>query len=224
MAEEHTATIGPDGARPAVIRIERAGEAGPVVRTVIECSDAPGSPAETSDVAAAVSAAVRHAFSSGAATENPGGRIRRTAAWAIAGRLDAVGLEGMQRIRIGVRSRTMQTFHVRIDGRMYEVNVEEVRKAPPPLRRTPMFQEGTTVSASHARRAEARSVRAPIPGKILAVNVGQSEPVNTRTVLLVLEAMKMENEVLAPMEGTVKSVHVRPGDTVNAGDVMVVIE
>jgi biotin carboxyl carrier protein len=43
-------------------------------------------------------------------------------------------------------------------------------------------------------------------------------------VVAILEAMKMENDILAPAEGTVKSVHVQPGDTVNTGDLMVVIE
>jgi biotin carboxyl carrier protein len=63
-----------------------------------------------------------------------------------------------------------------------------------------------------------------MPGKVLAVHVSEQESVAAGTVLLVLEAMKMENDVLASGEGTVKAVHVRPGDTVNAGDVMVVIE
>jgi biotin carboxyl carrier protein len=63
-----------------------------------------------------------------------------------------------------------------------------------------------------------------MPGKVLAVHVGEQESVAAGTVLLVLEAMKMENDVLASGEGIVKAVHVRPGDTVNAGDVMVVIE
>ena len=63
-----------------------------------------------------------------------------------------------------------------------------------------------------------------MPGKVLAVHVGEADSVATGTVLLVLEAMKMENDLLASGEGTVKSVRVRSGDTVNTGDVMVVIE
>jgi glutaconyl-CoA decarboxylase len=63
-----------------------------------------------------------------------------------------------------------------------------------------------------------------MPGKVLAVNVAPADAVDTDTVLLVLEAMKMENDILAPAEGTVTSVHVRAGETVNTGDVMMVIE
>jgi len=69
-----------------------------------------------------------------------------------------------------------------------------------------------------------RAIRSPMPGKVLAVNVAPADAVDTDTVLLVLEAMKMENDILAPAEGTVKSIHVRPGATVNTGDVMMVIE
>jgi glutaconyl-CoA decarboxylase len=63
-----------------------------------------------------------------------------------------------------------------------------------------------------------------MPGKILAVNAVQGDTVTADTVVAILEAMKMENDILAPAEGTVKSVHVQPGDTVNTGDLMVVIE
>jgi biotin carboxyl carrier protein len=63
-----------------------------------------------------------------------------------------------------------------------------------------------------------------MPGKVLAVHVREGDSVAPGTVLLVLEAMKMENDLLASGEGTVKGVRVRSGDTVNTGDVMVVIE
>jgi glutaconyl-CoA decarboxylase len=63
-----------------------------------------------------------------------------------------------------------------------------------------------------------------MPGKILAVNVVPGDTVAGGSVLLILEAMKMENDILAPMDGTVKAVKVQSGDTVNTGDLLVVLE
>jgi len=66
-------------------------------------------------------------------------------------------------------------------------------------------------------------VAAPMPGKILKVAVSVGTPVNNGDLLLVLEAMKMENEIMASSSGTVKEVRTKEGDSVNTGDVLVVI-
>ena len=118
----------------------------------------------------------------------------------------------------------MQTFQVTIAGRAYEVTVEEIRPASPQATERPSQRAKKAPAAAGGARASERAIRAPMPGKVLAVHVGEREPVAAGTVLLVLEAMKMENDLLASGEGTVKTVHVRPGDTVNTGDVMLVIE
>ena len=60
-----------------------------------------------------------------------------------------------------------------------------------------------------------------MPGNILAVNVSNGSAVKKGDVLMILEAMKMENEIVAPQDGTVASVNVNKGDTVNSGDVLV---
>ncbi len=68
-------------------------------------------------------------------------------------------------------------------------------------------------------------VEAPIPGKILRVEVKVGAKVeDSETVLCVLESMKMENPIMAPVSGTVKEVKVAAGQTVQAGDVLAVIE
>lgn len=67
------------------------------------------------------------------------------------------------------------------------------------------------------------TVSAPMPGNILKLMVKQGDKVTSGQVLLVLEAMKMENEIFAPCDGTVTSVSVNTGATVNTGDVMVTI-
>ena len=62
---------------------------------------------------------------------------------------------------------------------------------------------------------------APMPGKILGVKASAGQAVKKGQVIVILEAMKMENEIVAPQDGTVASVNVNKGDTVNSGDVLV---
>ena len=64
-------------------------------------------------------------------------------------------------------------------------------------------------------------VEAPMPGNILDVRVAAGEAVQAGDVLVILEAMKMENEIVAPQNGTVASIAVNKGDVVNAGDMLV---
>jgi len=80
------------------------------------------------------------------------------------------------------------------------------------------------VAAAPAPSAEGGTViAAPMPGKILRVSVSVGTAVNAGDVLLILEAMKMENEISAPSAGTVKEVRAREGDSVNSGDALVVL-
>ena len=76
---------------------------------------------------------------------------------------------------------------------------------------------------SHAPVVAAGSLLAPMPGKIVRVNVGEGDAVEDGDELVVLEAMKMEHRVLAPQAGRVTEVRVAAGDTVEAGVVLVVI-
>ncbi len=69
--------------------------------------------------------------------------------------------------------------------------------------------------------AGAVEVKAPMPGNILDVKVKAGASVKAGDVLVILEAMKMENEIVAPQDGTVASINVNKGDTVNSGDVLV---
>ena len=62
-----------------------------------------------------------------------------------------------------------------------------------------------------------------MPGNILEVKVKEGDQVNANDMLLVLEAMKMENEIFAPVSGTVVGVHVKNGDAVNSNDLLISI-
>ena len=76
-------------------------------------------------------------------------------------------------------------------------------------------------SAPAAAAGGARTVSAPMPGKVLSVNVTPGQAVKSGEVLLILEAMKMENEIMAPADGTVDTVPATAGANVNSGDVLV---
>lgn len=71
--------------------------------------------------------------------------------------------------------------------------------------------------------AVATSVRAPMPGRVIAVLVDEGAPVRMGTPLLILEAMKMQNEIPSPAEGEVQEVRVTPGDAVGKEQVLVVV-
>jgi len=83
--------------------------------------------------------------------------------------------------------------------------------------------EAVEVEASAAGGGSAMVV-APIPGKVVAVKVAEGDAVEPGQPLVVLEAMKMENELVAERAGTVRAVHVGPGETVDAGAALVEIE
>ena len=79
------------------------------------------------------------------------------------------------------------------------------------------------VAAPAAAPVAGEAVKAPMPGNILKVNVSAGQTVKEGELLVVLEAMKMENEIFAPKTGTVAQVLVQKGSTVNTGDTMVVL-
>jgi glutaconyl-CoA decarboxylase len=66
-------------------------------------------------------------------------------------------------------------------------------------------------------------IEAPMPGKVLDVKVAAGASVKSGDLVLLLEAMKMENEIFAPSAGTVKDIRVKSGDSVNTGDVLIVL-
>ena len=82
---------------------------------------------------------------------------------------------------------------------------------------------GTASAAVPAVAGAGETVDSPMPGTILKVNVAAGQTVKEGDLLVILEAMKMENEIFAPKGGTVSQVLVERGTSVNTGDVLVVI-
>lgn len=103
----------------------------------------------------------------------------------------------------------MKKYRVNVNGTVYEVELEEIT-AP-------------AASAAPAAPAEGRRVVSPMPGNILSINVAAGETVKKGQVLMILEAMKMENEILSDCDGVVASVNTAKGSSVETGTLLCVI-
>ena len=116
----------------------------------------------------------------------------------------------------------MKKYVITVNGAKYEVVVEEADiNAKFTKAETPKAAAAAPKAAApKAASAGATAVNAPLPGNILKVKATQGSAVKKGDLLCVLEAMKMENEILAPADGTVTAVYAKEGTSVNTGDVL----
>ena len=122
----------------------------------------------------------------------------------------------------------MRKYNITVNGKTYEVDVEEVggavsTPAPAPVAAAPAAAPAPAPSAKSTPVAGATQVTAPMPGSIVAVKVNVGDTVKNGDLVVVLEAMKMENEIFASADGKVVGVSVNAGDSVNSGDVLISI-
>ena len=127
----------------------------------------------------------------------------------------------------------MKKFNVTVNGTVYEVEVNEVGgvapvAAPAPKAAAPAPAPKAAPAAAPAAAAApvpagAQTVDCPMPGKILSVAVTAGQAVKKGDVLCILEAMKMQNEIVAPHDATVSEVRVAANQTVATGDALVVL-
>jgi glutaconyl-CoA/methylmalonyl-CoA decarboxylase subunit gamma len=128
----------------------------------------------------------------------------------------------------------MKKYIVTVSGKKYEVEVEEaglqsassVSSAAvqqPKVEEIKQAPAPTPAPALNATTGQ-KTVKAPMPGTILDVRVSQGQRVKQGDVMFILEAMKMENEIMAGEEGTVVSVSISRGSTVNTDDVLAILE
>ena len=123
----------------------------------------------------------------------------------------------------------MKTYNITINGVTYAVEVEEVNgavsapAAPVAPAAAPKAAPAPAAAPKAAGKAGSVVVKAPMPGNINKVNVKPGDAVKKGDVLIVLEAMKMENDVCAPEDGTVASVEVAKGATVETDAVLVTL-
>ncbi len=131
----------------------------------------------------------------------------------------------------------MRKFNITVNGKNYEVDVEEVGGAvSAPRPSAPAPQAAAPRPAAPAPKPEVPAaapvavpeggtkVTSPMPGTILDIRVKVGDTVKSNDVLLILEAMKMENEIMAPQAGRVAAIAVAKGASVNSGELLIVIE
>ena len=122
----------------------------------------------------------------------------------------------------------MKTYKVTVNGTAYEITLEavdaaEIKTPAAPVAAAPAAPAPVAAPAPAAAPAGGETVTSPMPGTILDVKVAQGQAVKKGDVLLILEAMKMENEIMAPCDGTIASVNATKGSSVETGAVLCVI-
>ncbi len=122
----------------------------------------------------------------------------------------------------------MKNYRVIVNGNTYEVALEEidpsqVSKAPAAAPAPAATPAPVAEAAPAAAPAGGETISAPMPGTILSVNVTAGKAVKAGDILFILEAMKMENEILAPCDGTVSQVGVNAGQSVDTGALLCTI-
>ena len=122
----------------------------------------------------------------------------------------------------------MRRFSITVNGTTYDVLVEENGAAAPAAAAAPTAAPAAApapapAAAPAALPANGTKVAAPMPGSVVDVCVKTGDIVHAGDKLIVLESMKMENDIVAAQEGIISGVAVSKGDMVNAGDTLVVI-
>lgn len=132
----------------------------------------------------------------------------------------------------------LRKFQISIDGKEYLVEMEEIGGVAQPIlseapvQTTAPVPEATEIPKPAATpaapepaitQAGADAMLSPMPGTILKILVNVGDPVTENQPLMILEAMKMENQIVAGKAGTVSGIHVTPGEIVNPGDSLITI-
>ena len=115
----------------------------------------------------------------------------------------------------------MKKYNVTVNGNSYEITLEVVDAAD--VKATAPVAPVAPAAPAAPATAGGETVNSPMPGTILSVNVQNGATVKKGDVLMILEAMKMENEIMSPCDGTVTSVNVQKGSSVETGAVLCVI-
>lgn len=120
----------------------------------------------------------------------------------------------------------MKRFNITVNGKAYDVAVEEITDSSAPVATVPVATAPAPKATAPvpAPAGEGEKVTAPMPGTILDVKVSVGDSVTKGQALMILEAMKMENEIVAPCDGKVTSVTVKKGDSVNSADTLATVQ
>ncbi len=115
---------------------------------------------------------------------------------------------------------TIEKLKIKMDGSDFAFDLQEGAAKPVMASKEALGQ----VAATKEDVLEGEAIAAPMPGKVFKVVCAEGVKVEKGEQILILEAMKMENEIKAPMGGIVQKIHVQEGDAVNPGDVLVIIK
>ena len=117
------------------------------------------------------------------------------------------------------------TIKLQVNGQTYEVELEKdestTQQTVSKPKVTPTF---TTKSKPNASSGSSKAVKSPLPGLIVSVKVKEGDAITKGTIIIVMEAMKMENNIQSEFDGKVASVRVKEGQSVLQGDVLVEID
>ncbi len=114
----------------------------------------------------------------------------------------------------------MKKYNISLNGKKYYVEIEEVGGGAD---NSAVSNNNAAAQSPSGTSQEGNVVKSPLPGTVLDVRVSANETVKKSQVLFVIEAMKMENEILAPCDGRVVSVNVSKGNTIESGSILCTI-
>ena len=117
----------------------------------------------------------------------------------------------------------MKRYTITVNGTAYDVTVDEADGSAAPVAAAPAPKAAPKKAAPAPAAAGSASINAPMPGTIVDVKVKVGDKVANGTVVAVLEAMKMENDIVADRDGVIASVNVAKGDAVETGAVVVTL-
>ena len=113
----------------------------------------------------------------------------------------------------------MKIYKVKVNGKVYEVELESVTESTAPISAPKTEVKETPVQ----KPSEGYKVVAPMQGSIIKSNIQVGSKVAKGSVLVVLEAMKLENDILSPIDGVIKQLHVAVGQKVDANQLLVIV-
>lgn len=125
----------------------------------------------------------------------------------------------------------LRKFKIKVDGQEYQVEMEEIGAVTPAAPVAPVASPAAPAAPAveaapapaAATPAGADAMPSPMPGNILRILVNVGDTVTENQPLMILEAMKMENEIVAAKAGVVAGIHVKEGQVVNPGDALITI-
>jgi len=132
-------------------------------------------------------------------------------------RVEDAGILGEETEDVTPGFKIEREVKVLVGGKEYKVKVEETGVIPPIVKEEVRVKEAV-------EKEEEKVIKAPMQGSIIRIPVKVGDKIEKGSVVVVLEAMKMENEIESSVSGVVKTIKVSQGDTVAAGDILVVVD